>query len=341
MRKIYSILCLFIAVATVSCSSDDDDILSTLNNINTFQINFENLSADDVIYDLGNNITVSVPFGTNLNDLVATIGVSESATILPASGEAVTYTDGEPKVFTVTAQDGVTTKQYTVTINVRGEVGSGSRLKTYTLADAWGENSVTTYTYAETNFVNSFTKEEDDWGTLISTTYTLVYNDKNQVIEKKAEANKESTVYEYNTNGQIVKGILKVDNLLTYTYNYTYNVAGDLISEKRTDHTDSDAVTEILYTIENGNVLIENKYGDDYVATYDTKNNPFKGIYPAAYAAISVGIQSVNTNNPITGTIADAAITYEYNASNYPLKSTYTYFEGLAEVVKTFTYYAE
>ncbi|SDW73811.1 YD repeat-containing protein [Lutibacter oricola] len=341
MRKIYSILCLFVAVVAVSCSSDDDDVLSTLNSIDAFEINFEGLTADDVTYDLGNTITISVPFQTSLENLVATIGVSENATVSPASGAAVTYVDGEPTLFTVTAQDGESTKVYNVIINVRGEVGSGSRIETYTVADAWGENSVTTYTYAASNFVSETSKEEDDWGTMITTVTAFIYNDKNQVIETKVEADAKSTVYEYNADGQIIAGVYKIDDVLTHTYTYTYNTNGDLTSEVRTDHTDSDATSEVLFTIENGNVLTENKYGSDYVATYDDKNNPFKGVYPAAFAAIKVGVQSVNTNNPITGTIADADITYEYNADNYPLNSSYTYFDGAATVTKTFTYYAE
>jgi len=167
------------------------------------------------------------------------------------------------------------------------------------------------------------------------------YDDKNQVIEYKSEGAEVSTVYEYNEIGQIVSGVFKSKDVLTYTYTYTYNeTTGELVSEKRLKHED-DSETEITFTIENGNVVTENKYGEDYVATYDDKNNPFIGIYPIAFSAINVGIQSVNVNNPITGTIADADITYTYNTDNYPLTAAYTYFGGAATVDKTFTYYAE
>ena len=340
MKKIYSILCLFVAVATVSCSNDDEEILSTLNSINAFEINFDGLEAEDVTYDLGNTITVSVPFGTNLADLIATIEISEFATISPASGEAVTYVDGEAKTFTVTAEDGTSIKTYNVIINVRGEVGSGSRIETYRSNDAWGDDATTTYNYTESNFVNELTTVTSAWGDVTTTTTTLVYNDKNQVIETKVEATEESTVYNYNAEGQIIEAVYKVKDVLTYTYTYAYSDTGNLTSEVRIDHTDSDSTTEIKFTIENGNVTEVVRYGDIYTATYDTKNNPFKGIYPAAYAAINVGIYNVNTNNPITATGADAAITYEYNTDNYPIASSYTYF-GAATVEKTFTYYAE
>jgi len=342
MKKIYSILCLFVAVAaTVSCSDDDEIVLSTLNNISAFEINFEGLTTEDVTYDLGNSITISVPFNTSLTTLVPTIEIAEAATISPASGTAVDFVDGVAVPFTVTAEDGISVKTYNVTINVRGEVGSGSRIETYTLADLYGENSVSTYKYAESNFVNEITKEVNDWGDITTTIYTLVYDDKNQVIEVKSEAAELSTVYSYNEAGQIETGVYKVKGELTYTYTYAYDAEGNLTTETRTNHTDSDAVSVITFTTENGNVVKEDRYGEVYEAAFDDKNNPFKGIYPAAYSAINVGIQSVNVNNPISGTLADDVVTYEYNTDGYPISAAYTYFGGFATVDKTFTYYVE
>jgi len=340
MKKIFSILSVFLILATttVSCSSEDDDVLlSSLATITDFTIAIDGVNADDIVYDLGTDIAVTVPFGTSLTAVVPNITVSENAMISPISGEEVTFVDGEAKTFVVTAEDGITTKDYTVTITVRGEVGSGSQLETYVLADLYGENSTTTYTYNDANFVSEYTKVQDDWGTISTTVYTLVYNDKNQVIEKTTE--NQSTVYFYE-NGQIVKSEYKHNDELVYTYTYSYNANGDLSSEIRTDHSNEDAQTEVLFTIVDGNVAVENRFGDDYTASYDTKNNPFKGLYPAAYAAINVGITSVNTNNPISGTLADDAVTYEYNTDDYPVKASYTYFGGFATVEKTFTYYA-
>lgn len=343
MKRIFSILSVFLAVAitTVSCSSSDDSpTLSSLATITDFTVAIDGVSADDITYDLGTNITVSVPFGTSLTAVVPTISVSENATVSPVSGSEVTFVDGEAKTFTVTAENGDVTKDYTVTINVKGEVGSGSRLETYVLADLYGENSTSTYAYNEANFVSQISKEVNDWGEISTTVFTLVYDDKNQVVEKKVEASNESTIYTYE-DGKITKADYTVDGTSTYTYEYAYNESGDLTTEKRTDHTDEDAVTEVMFTITDGNVTVENRFGDDYVATYDANNNPFKGMYPAAYAAINVGIQAVNTNNPIEGTFADGTVTYEYNTDNYPLSASYTYFDGLATVDKSFTYYAD
>jgi hypothetical protein len=342
MKRIFSTLCLFIAVAvtTVSCSSEDSESASSLASINTFKIVIPNVDASVITYDLGTAIKVSVPYGTSLKAVVPTIVISDKATIAPASGTTVSFVDGEAKTFTVTAQDG-TAKVYTVTINVRAEIGSGSRIKTYTLEDLFGENSTTTYTYNSANFVSSFTKVVDDYGDITTNSYTLVYNDKNEVTEKKSETANESTIYTYNAARQITAAVYKKNAVMTYTYGYTYNEVGDLTSEMRTDHTDKDLVSTVKYTIVNGNVTKENRFGEDYIATYDSKNNPFKGIYPSAYAAINVGIQAVNANNPVTGTLADApGVKYLYNTDNYPLSATYTYFDGMATVSKAYTYYA-
>lgn len=342
MKRIFSTLCLFIAVAVtmVSCSNDDNnEATSSLASINDFKIAIAAVDAASITYDLGTAIIVSVPYGTDLTAVVPTVVISEKANLSPASGTTVSFVDGEAKNFTVTAEDG-TTKVYTVTINVRPEVGSGSRLKTYVLEDLYGENSTTTYTkYTTANFVSEFTKEVNDWGDVSTDTYVLVYNDDNEVIEKKSETAKESTVYTYNNARQITKAEYKKNNVLTYTYVYTYNEAGNLTSEVRTENTNNNATSTITFTVVNGNVTKENRYGEDLVATYDSKNNPFKGIYPTAYAAINVGIQSVNTNNPITGTLADSVVTYQYNTDNYPISASYTYFDGLATVSKNYTYY--
>lgn len=342
MKRTYSIiLSLFVvAMTTISCSKDDDSISqSSLAEITNFTLDFDGLNEENVDYDLGTDIVVSVPFGTTLTGVTPTITVSENATISPASGAAVNFEDSEAKIFSVTAEDG-SVKEYTVTVNVRPEVGSGSRLETYTIADIYGENSTSTYTYNDANFVEEISKETNDFGDISTTVYSFEYNEKNQVMAMKVEATDEETIYTYE-NDKIVKAEYSIEGTSVYTYNYTYNDAGDLVSEKRTNHEDEDSIDEIQFVIENGNVIKENRYGEVYVATYDDKNNPFIGMYPSAFAAINVGIQAVNINNPVSGTLADDTIDYEYNEDGYPISSSFTYFDGLATVDKNFTYFSE
>ncbi|MFA6270225.1 MAG: Ig-like domain-containing protein [Candidatus Paceibacterota bacterium] len=65
----------------------------------------------------GANINLTLPFGTSLVDLPITISLSTGASVLPATSNT-TFTDGVATIYTVTAQDGVTTQNYSVTVNV-------------------------------------------------------------------------------------------------------------------------------------------------------------------------------------------------------------------------------
>ena len=73
--------------------------------------------VEGVIDELGKTVTVQMPQGTDVTELVPTIEVSEGATVSPASGEAQDFTN--PVTYTVTAQNG-TTAVYTVTVIVEG-----------------------------------------------------------------------------------------------------------------------------------------------------------------------------------------------------------------------------
>jgi len=345
MKKTFSIIFAFIAIALTSCSSDDDNAVqpSSLAEITDFSLTFNNVNESDINYDLGTNITVSVPFGTSLEDIIPNIAISEGATITPASGEQVDFVDGEAKTFTVTAEDG-SVKEYTVTVNVRGEVGSGTKLKTYTVADSFRGNSVSTYSYNDANFVSEISDEIDGTETIVS---SFVYDDKNQVIAIQVEATNEETTYSYE-DGKIVSAENTLDGELVFTYEYSYNEEGLLVREERTNHQKENPVIDDIRTFiysDKGNLIEFNRGTAQSTTTkakeYDDKNNPFKAIYPAAYAAIKVGFDGVSTNNPITRTEADAEIVYEYNEDGYPVSASYTYFGNLATVDKTFTYYAE
>ena len=343
MKKTFSIIFAFIAIALTSCSSDDDNAVqpSSLAEITDFSLTFNNVNESDINYDLGTNITVSVPFGTSLEDIIPNIAISEGATITPASGEQLDFVDGEAKTFTVTAEDG-SVKEYTVTVNVRGEVGSGTKLKTYTRIedyDVYALEETSSYTYDDASgFVSSYFDGFD------MVDYTLIYDDKNQVTERTHDAGRTEYTYE---DGKITKAEEFEDDALKYVFTYSYNEKGLLAREERTNHQLEEPTVDDIRTFtydNNGNVIkfVRGTSQSTIVeATYDEKNNPFKGIFPAAYAAINVSIDEVNTNNPVTRDEADAEIAYEYNEDDYPVSASYVYKEMVANVNKTFTYYAE
>ncbi|HKL10218.1 MAG TPA: S-layer homology domain-containing protein [Clostridia bacterium] len=63
----------------------------------------------------GTSIEVTVPHGTDVSALLSTITLSDGAEVAPASGEVSDFTG--PATYTVTAQDGQTTDEYTVTVS--------------------------------------------------------------------------------------------------------------------------------------------------------------------------------------------------------------------------------
>ena len=71
------------------------------------------------IDEIAKTVTLVMPEGTDVTELVPTIVVSEGATISPASGEAQDFTS--LVTYTVTAQNG-TTAEYTVSVVVEGGI---------------------------------------------------------------------------------------------------------------------------------------------------------------------------------------------------------------------------
>jgi len=63
-------------------------------------------------------ILITLPCNSTLDlaNIVPTITVSDRATVTPSSGTAVDFSDGTPKAFVVTAEDGVTANTYQVTV---------------------------------------------------------------------------------------------------------------------------------------------------------------------------------------------------------------------------------
>ena len=86
---------------------------SSAKDITSF--NFNGLSPAVVGVISGQNISLSVPTGTNITALVPTIAVSSKATVSPASGVAKNFTN--PVTYTVTAED-ASTQAYTATVSI-------------------------------------------------------------------------------------------------------------------------------------------------------------------------------------------------------------------------------
>ncbi len=78
---------------------------------------FSSLDLNTVVIDPDKmTVQVVVPYGTDVTSLVPDIVVSSGATIDPAGGKQTDFTG--PRIYRVTAQDGVTVKDWTVTVEV-------------------------------------------------------------------------------------------------------------------------------------------------------------------------------------------------------------------------------
>jgi hypothetical protein len=66
----------------------------------------------------GTDITKTFPYGTDVTALAPTITLSEGATVSPASGAVQDFSAADGVIYTVTAEDGTTTKTYTAKATV-------------------------------------------------------------------------------------------------------------------------------------------------------------------------------------------------------------------------------
>ncbi len=108
-----SFLLLLLALGFTSCDTEDDPEPAEAL-ITSFSIINAGANADQTIEGSisGMEILVAVPFETDLTQLIPEVSVSEGATVVPASGTELDFT--EPRNFVVTNED--ITNTYTVTV---------------------------------------------------------------------------------------------------------------------------------------------------------------------------------------------------------------------------------
>ena len=119
---------------------DEDEVTITYNeplseetDILTFTL--AELTDAAVISTTEHTVSASVASGTDLTALTPTITVSEGATISPASGAEQSF--ASPVLYTVTAEDGLTTQDWTVIVTE--EPSDETDILTFALAEQLGE----------------------------------------------------------------------------------------------------------------------------------------------------------------------------------------------------------
>jgi hypothetical protein len=144
LKTISKILMMFLFLggmtAFQSCSDDDPPpppppVLSTEANILTFT--FAEQTGPAIINATAATVEIEVEGGTDLTSLSPDFTVSEGASASPVSGTEGDYSSNV--TITVTAEDGTTTKGWTVNVSEAGVVSEETDILTFTLPEQTGD----------------------------------------------------------------------------------------------------------------------------------------------------------------------------------------------------------
>jgi hypothetical protein len=116
---------------------------STATDIVSF--NFASPAATGTIDETAHTVHLSIPFG-DVTGLVPEITLSTGASISPASGVSTNFTS--PVIYTVTAQDGTTKQEWTVTVTKQANTATDILTFDFTGIPAIGTVSAGTHTVA-------------------------------------------------------------------------------------------------------------------------------------------------------------------------------------------------
>lgn len=92
----------------------DDEIQSTATDILTFTLADQTGAA--TINATNHTVAIEVAYTADITDLTPTITLSYGATVIPASGVSRNFST--PQTYTITAEDGVTEQDWTVTVTI-------------------------------------------------------------------------------------------------------------------------------------------------------------------------------------------------------------------------------
>jgi hypothetical protein len=118
VRKIYFLAILLVTGGLLFTSCTKEDELSSKKEVLSFVFEAsKNAELEHNILGIisGTNITTTVPFGTDISNMIPTIEISPRATLDPGSGISTDFTN--PVTYTVTAEDG-TTQSFTATVPI-------------------------------------------------------------------------------------------------------------------------------------------------------------------------------------------------------------------------------
>ena len=97
--------------------------LSSATDILTFTIPEQSSAA--IINNANHTINIEVPYGTNVTDLIPAFTISGGASSTPKSGVSQNFAN--TVIYTITAEDGTTTQNWTVNITVGGNPADNNK----------------------------------------------------------------------------------------------------------------------------------------------------------------------------------------------------------------------
>lgn len=244
MKKVFKSLCLVLAALAIFASCTPE---STEKKIISFQ--FAQPAVIATINEEAKTIEANVPWGTDLTTLVPVITISDKATISPASGTIVDFTN--PVVFTVTAEDGSEAK-YTATVtcgNGGGDIPAiTKKIKTVYYSEQYGSYNSGRIPVLQWNWDNSNLLESVD-----------VYDDDNVMMLR--------INFTYDESHRISRmDCFQYNLFLTYTYNESNNTLDKMDLYFKDNGVDL-WVASCGFTYKEGKMYLLNVtiYNDDFV----------------------------------------------------------------------------
>ena len=258
---------------------------NTEANILTFIVAGVNATIDNVNY----TVTATVPYTTDITNLVATFTLSDGATAKVGGVEQVSGTTANdftnPVTYTVTAQDGTTTQDWVVTINKAAEPSHEANITAYSINGVDGVINSGDYTVTLTL----------PYGTDVSAlvaTFTLSVN----ATAKVNGVEQVSGTTPNDFTNPVTYTVTAEDGTTTLNWTVTVNVTPASSAKDITSFTISGQVSSDIDTVA-GSVTVVMPYGTDVTNLTPTiEVSPYATIDPASGVA-------QNFTNPVIYTV--------------------------------------
>ncbi|MEA2105836.1 MAG: lamin tail domain-containing protein [Bacteroidota bacterium] len=170
-------------------------------------------------------VDISVINGTDVTELYPTISISDYATIDPESGDTIDFTN--PVIYTVTAQDGVTTKDWTVTVTELTELSDKANILEVQLAGVdsinINETDTTVTIYAPYGFDVTSVKPEFTVSAGASIADTAAARDFTDPQVYEVTAQDGSTI----KNWEVAIDVVEATAATIYDIQFTEDASGD------------------------------------------------------------------------------------------------------------------